>query len=69
MGHQVEYECRDEIRAVVIPFYPNRRLYEAFHGPFLGPDGRRDYSKYSVEVQLLNPQIRPIGPFLQRHLR
>lgn len=69
MGHDVEYTNRDWIYLQVIPSFPSRKTYERVHGPMVTPSGHRDFGDYSVEVDLTNPMLRPVGPFQPYHLR
>ena len=69
MGHDVENTNRDWIYLQVIPFFPSRKTYERVHGPIIDRDGNRMMEDYSVEADLTNPQLRPIGPFKPYHLR
>ena len=69
MGHDVEYTNRDWIYLQVIPFFPTRKTYERVHGPMATPSGHRDFGDYSVEVDISNPLLRPVGPFQPHHLR
>lgn len=69
MGHDVAYKNRDEILLQRVPFYPNRRAYECVFGPMINERGYRETDEYSVEVDIGNPNMRPMGPFLPYHLR
>lgn len=69
MGHDVEYKNRDWIYLQVIPFFPCRKSYERVHGPLINRSGSRELDDYSVEVDVTNLQLRPVGPFQPYHMR